>query len=75
MLVDVGTGYYVEKNIKDAVKFYEGRVDELRARLGEIENVVGGRSAELRGVEEVLRGRVLAEQAQGGQGGGGAKKE
>lgn len=65
----------MEKNIKDAVKFYEGRVDELRGRLGEIENVVGGRSAELRGVEEVLRGRVLAEQGQGAQAQGAAGKK
>lgn len=78
VLVDVGTGYYVEKTTKDATKFYEGKVDDLRRNLGEIERVVGIKNSDLRVVEDVLRGRVLAEQGsgQGGAAGGsGGKKE
>lgn len=67
MLVDVGTGFYVEKNVKDARRFYEGKVAELHQNLGEIEKVVGGKEGNLRLVEEVLRGKVMAEQQQGGQ--------
>jgi prefoldin alpha subunit len=61
----------VEKSVKDAKKFYEGKVSELQKSLGEIEMVVGGKEGNLRVVEEVLRGKVMMEQqGQGGKGEG-----
>ena len=71
MLVDVGTGFYVEKKTDDAVKFYERKVEDLVRNLGEIEKVVGGKTETLRAVEDVLRQKVLAQQQQQGQGQGG----
>ena len=71
VLVDVGTGFYVEKKTSDAVTFYERKVEELGRNLAEIERVVGGKTETLRGVEDVLRQKVLAQQQQQGQGGGG----
>jgi prefoldin alpha subunit len=73
VLVDVGTGFYVEKDVKDARRFYEAKVAELHQNLGEIEKVVGGKEGNLRLVEEVLRGKVMTEQQQQGgeQEGGG----
>jgi len=75
VLVDVGTGYYIEKSIKDAKKFYEQKVKELDGNLGDIEKVVQQKSGDLRSVEDVLRMRVLAEQegqqGEKGQGKGG----
>jgi prefoldin alpha subunit len=72
VLVDVGTGFFVEKSTDDAVKFYEGKVEELGKNLSDIEGVVGGKSQTLKGVEDVLRQKVLAQQGQGqGVGGGG----
>ena len=73
VLVDVGTGFYVEKKTEDAVKFYAKKVEELGKNLGEIEKVVGGKTETLRSVEDVLRGKVLAQQQQQGQGGGQAQ--
>lgn len=71
VLVDVGTGYYIEKNIPDAKVFYEKKVKELDGNLSDIERVVGQKSGDLRSVEDVLRMRVLAEQEAGqGQGHG-----
>lgn len=66
VIVDVGTGYYVSKSTKDAVVFYEGKVKDLDGNLGEIEKAVGAKNSDLRVVEDVLRGKVLAEQKQGG---------
>ena len=75
VLVDVGTGYYVEKKTPDAIKFYNGKVDDLTKNLGDIERAVGVKNQDLRMVEDVLRGKVLSEQAgQKGQGGGGGKE-
>ena len=62
VLVDVGTGYYVSKRTPDAIKFYNGKVDDLTRNLGDIERAVGVKNGDLRMVEDVLRGKVLAEQ-------------
>ncbi|KAF4549501.1 Prefoldin subunit 5-like protein [Elsinoe fawcettii] len=60
VLVDVGTGFYVEKNVDDAVGFYEGKVKELGESVKGLEQVVGQKQGSLRVVEEVMRGKMLA---------------
>ncbi|TKA58171.1 hypothetical protein B0A55_12083 [Friedmanniomyces simplex] len=73
VLVDVGTGFYVEKTTDDAKGFYAGKVEELGTNIKELENIVNGKANNLRVVEEVLRQKVLAGgPQQGGQEGGGA---
>jgi len=66
VLVDVGTGFYVEKTVEDAQKFYSGKIEELGANIKDLENIVNSKANNLRVVEEVLRQKVLAGQ-QGGQ--------
>ncbi|KAJ9653516.1 subunit of tubulin prefoldin [Neophaeococcomyces mojaviensis] len=75
VLVDVGTGYFVEKSTKDATRFYEGKVEDLNKNLSDIEKVVGVKNADLRAIEDVLRAKVLAEQQGGGDGKAGQRKE
>ncbi|KAK5737580.1 subunit of tubulin prefoldin [Elasticomyces elasticus] len=60
VLVDVGTGFYVEKTTEDAQKFYASKVEELGTNIKELENIVNGKANNLRVVEEVLRQKVLA---------------
>lgn len=48
----IGTGFYVEKTIKDAGVFYEDKVKELQVSLGELEKIVQGKSENLRAVED-----------------------
>ncbi|KAH8808405.1 Prefoldin [Xylogone sp. PMI_703] len=60
VIVDVGTGFYVEKSTKDATKFYEAKVEELGTNLKDLETIVQGKSNNLRVVEDVLRQRVLS---------------
>jgi prefoldin alpha subunit len=62
--VDVGTGYYVEKSVADAVKFYNTKVDVLGKNLADLEKIVGQKSQNVRMVEEVLRVKVMAQQGQ-----------
>ena len=69
VIVDIGTGFYVEKTTADAQTFYNGKVDELGKNMKDLENIVDGKAKNLRMVEEVLRQKVLTEQ-QGGQGSG-----
>ena len=66
VIVDVGTGFYVEKTTADAEKFYAGKVEELGKNMKDLENIVNGKGQNLRMVEEVLRQKVLTSQ-QGAQ--------
>jgi prefoldin alpha subunit len=63
VLVDVGTGFYVEKSTEDAQKFYSGKIEEVGKNIKELENVVNGKANNLRVVEEVLRQKMLAQQS------------
>jgi len=65
ILVDIGTGFFVEKSPEDGIKFYKGKVDDLTKNLAEIEKAVGGKNENLRLIEDVLRQKMLAEQAGG----------
>jgi len=71
VLVDVGTGYYVEKSTADAIGFYTAKVDVLAKSLAELEKVVTQKGQNVRVVEEVIRRRMLEgqqpQQAQGGK--------
>ncbi|KAF7853093.1 uncharacterized protein EAF02_012036 [Botrytis sinoallii] len=60
VIVDVGTGFYVEKSTKDATKFYEAKVEEIGTNLKDLEIIVNNKSNSLRVVEDVLRQKVLS---------------
>ncbi|KIW33933.1 uncharacterized protein PV07_00747 [Cladophialophora immunda] len=62
VMVDVGTGFFVEKTPADATKFYQGKVEELTKNLQDIEKVVGGKTESLRIVEDALRRKMVEEQ-------------
>ncbi|KAI9838365.1 MAG: hypothetical protein M1819_005633 [Sarea resinae] len=63
VIVDVGTGFYVEKKTKDAVEFYTSKVDELGTNLKDLEAIVQQKSNNLRVVEEVLRQKMISNTA------------
>jgi len=67
VLVDVGTGFYVEKTLDQAIKFYEGKVEEVGKNVKDLETIVNQKSQSLRVVEEVLRQKMMSQQ----QGNGG----
>ena len=71
VIVDVGTGFYVEKTTEDAQKLYDGKVEELGINIKDLENIVNGKANNLRMVEEVLRQKMLSGQ-QGGEASGAA---
>jgi prefoldin alpha subunit len=72
VLVDVGTGFYVEKTTDDALTFYNGKIEELAGNIKELENVVNGKANNLRMIEEVLRQKMLVQQQGQGQQAAGA---
>ncbi|KAJ5893996.1 hypothetical protein N7495_005687 [Penicillium taxi] len=63
VLVDVGTGFYVEKTPAKAAEFYEDKAKGLESNLQEVEKIVQGKSSQLRVTEEVLRQKMLSGEA------------
>ncbi|KAI9677088.1 MAG: subunit of tubulin prefoldin [Caeruleum heppii] len=59
VLVDVGTGFFVEKSTKDAIAFYNARVEELGTNLKDLEAIVQGKSRNVRMIEDALRQKVM----------------
>lgn len=58
VLVDIGTGFYVEKDKKQAAEFYDGKIAELQTNLTDLEKIVNGKGDNLRYVEEGEYGGV-----------------
>ncbi|ODH48327.1 prefoldin, alpha subunit [Paracoccidioides brasiliensis] len=71
VIVDVGTGFYVEKTMPKAIAFYNAKVEELGTNLRELEKVVQLKSMNLRTIEEVLRQKLLTEATTGPSSAGG----
>ncbi|KAH9865583.1 hypothetical protein J1614_009168 [Plenodomus biglobosus] len=70
VLVDVGTGYFIEKEVKSAGEFYERKVKDLGDSLRDLEGVIQGKAQNVRVVEEVMRVKVLNQQESEGKGKG-----
>jgi prefoldin alpha subunit len=52
VIVDVGTGFYVEKDIASAATFYENKVSEVGNSIKELEAIVQNKNNNLRVVED-----------------------
>lgn len=61
VLVDVGTGFFVEKTPTAAREFYTRKVAEIGRNLQDLETIVSTKQSNLRVVEDVLRQKVLSE--------------
>ncbi|KAL9031720.1 MAG: hypothetical protein Q9196_000268 [Gyalolechia fulgens] len=55
VLVDVGTGFYIEKTSTAARKFYSSKVEELGKNLKDLESIVQGKQGNLNVVEDGTR--------------------
>ncbi|KAI1407462.1 Prefoldin alpha subunit [Hypoxylon sp. FL1857] len=60
VVVDIGTGFYVEKEIKSAADFYENKVGEVGVSIKDLEAIVQAKTNNVRVVEEVLRQKMVA---------------
>ncbi|TVY27356.1 putative prefoldin subunit, partial [Lachnellula hyalina] len=60
VIVDVGTGFYVEKSTKDATGFYESKVEDLAVNLKALEKILQEKNDGLRMIEDVLRQKVIS---------------
>ncbi|KAA8652046.1 hypothetical protein EYZ11_004175 [Aspergillus tanneri] len=63
VLVDVGTGFYVEKTAQKAIEFYDEKIKTLEANLLELEKIVQTKSSQQRLFEDALRQKLLSERS------------
>lgn len=57
-LVDVGTGYYIEKSSEDAIKFFEGKVTQLNKDSTKVTEIITEKSRTIQRLDQVLREKV-----------------
>ncbi|RHZ47325.1 hypothetical protein Glove_585g14 [Diversispora epigaea] len=58
VIVDVGTGYYVEKSFDDAVKFYTEKVEFIKKNLDTLQQTVTSKQNNLRVTVEVIQKKL-----------------
>ncbi|KAG2498965.1 hypothetical protein HYH03_003153 [Edaphochlamys debaryana] len=64
VLVDVGTGYFVEMSISDACAYYDRRIASLVDNIGTVSNTLRQRQQGLMQVQAVFQEKLMAAQAQ-----------
>ncbi|KAI1094760.1 Prefoldin alpha subunit [Rostrohypoxylon terebratum] len=60
VVVDIGTGFYIEKEVTSAADFYENKVGEVGASIRDLEAIVQAKTNNVRVVEEVLRQKMVS---------------
>jgi len=58
VIVDVGTGYFVEKSTADALKFYQGKIDFVSVNLTKLQETITGKQNNLRVLVNVMQSRI-----------------
>ncbi|KAG0227298.1 subunit of tubulin prefoldin [Actinomortierella wolfii] len=64
VIVDVGTGYYVEKSREDAIKFYDTKIKFLKENLDKIQATVAQKQGNLRSVVDMITIKLQFQQEQ-----------
>ncbi|KAI9359766.1 prefoldin, alpha subunit [Pilaira anomala] len=62
VIVDVGTGYYVEKSVGDASKFYNDKVGYVKKNLGTLEKTITDKQSTLRAILNVMQDKMQEQQ-------------
>lgn len=58
-IVDIGTGYYVEKNASDAKTVYQGKITKLTEDGKKLRDILVGKNESLNNVNLVLRSKMI----------------
>lgn len=66
-LVDVGTGYYIEKSAEDASTFYQNKINQLKQDYSKVTQIINEKSQTLARMDEILKQKVVQQQQQAKQ--------
>ncbi|KAJ1668856.1 subunit of tubulin prefoldin [Coemansia sp. RSA 1813] len=73
VVMDVGTGYYVEKSTDDAAIYYDKKIDYVQENAKKIQETVEQKQASYRGLLEIMQYKLTQQQQQQKQQEGGSK--
>ncbi|KAJ2865637.1 subunit of tubulin prefoldin [Coemansia aciculifera] len=62
VVIDIGTGYYVEKPKADAVTYYTSKMDYVQANAKTIQDTVEQKQASYRGLLEIMQYKITQQQ-------------
>ncbi|KAI9257888.1 prefoldin, alpha subunit [Sporodiniella umbellata] len=62
VIVDIGTGYYVEKSVSDATAFYNDKVAFVKNNLATLEKTVTDKQSTLRAIVNVMQDKIQEQQ-------------
>ena len=60
-MVDIGTGYYVEKNAEEAVAFYKKKIEKLDRESVQIQNIIKEKTQSSMAIESQIRQAAIRE--------------
>ncbi|KAG2228202.1 hypothetical protein INT45_010994 [Circinella minor] len=64
VIVDIGTGYYVEKTLEGAQKFYQGKEEYVKQNLEKLQETINGKQSSLRAIVNVMQDKFQQQQQQ-----------
>ncbi|KAJ2356386.1 subunit of tubulin prefoldin [Coemansia erecta] len=64
VVVDVGTGYYVEKSKADAATYYSGKMEYVQSNAQKIQETVEQKQSSYRGLLDVMQYKITQQRQQ-----------
>ncbi|PIA17880.1 prefoldin subunit 5 [Coemansia reversa NRRL 1564] len=64
VVVDVGTGYYVEKSTADGLSYYDGKIEYVQGNLKKIQETMEQKQSSYRGLMEVMQFKISQQHQQ-----------
>ncbi|KAI7851042.1 Prefoldin [Circinella umbellata] len=64
VIVDIGTGYYVEKTLEGAQKFYKSKEEYVKQNLEKLQETINGKQSSLRAIVNVMQDKFQQQQQQ-----------
>ncbi|KAI8324551.1 Prefoldin-domain-containing protein [Martensiomyces pterosporus] len=68
VVVDAGTGYYIEKSAEDAASYYDAKVDYVQGNAKKIQETIEQKQASYRGLVEIMQYKMTQQQQQHSEG-------
>ncbi|CAO3688235.1 unnamed protein product [Umbelopsis vinacea] len=62
VIVDVGTGYFVEKSVADASQFYKTKIEYIKGSAAKLQETITNKQSNVRALVNVMQDKMQAQQ-------------
>ena len=59
VLVDVGTGYYIEKSLTEAGAFLDRKIELIKQQAGNVQQAMGSKQQHLQQTTQVINQKIM----------------